>query len=109
MSSPTTPSVGFGRSSEGGGVRASAVRRTASVALAAALLVLAGCGTDSSSGDVDPDQVDAMEVPTLGACRLLTPAEAQQPTNATRTVDCEDRHTAETFAVGDLPADLQDV
>jgi hypothetical protein len=95
-------------------VRASAVRRTASVTVTAALLVLAGCGTNGSGtngsgGDVDPDQVDAVQPPEVGACRLLTPAEARQPTNATKTVDCEDRHTAETFAVGELPAELEDV
>jgi hypothetical protein len=88
-------------------VRASAVRLTASAAVAAALLVLAGCGADSNGGNVDPDQVDAVEAPEVGACRLLTPADARQPTNASRVVDCSERHTAETFAVDELPDDLK--
>ena len=39
---------------------------------------------------------------------MLTPEDVAQPSNATRTVDCEDEHTAETFAVGDLPDELED-
>jgi hypothetical protein len=90
-------------------VRASAVRPTAFAAVTVALMVLAGCGSDGSVGNVDPRQVDAVEAPEVGACRLLTPKDTQQPANASRTVDCTDRHTAETFAVGNLPDELQDV
>ena len=69
----------------------------------AAVVVLAGCSSEPQGENVDPDQVDSTEVPELGACRMLTPADVEQPANATRTVDCEDKHTAETFAVGELP------
>ena len=33
-------------------------------------------------------QVDAVEAPELGACRVLTPDDVAQPSNATRIVDC---------------------
>ena len=72
-----------------------------------AVLALAGCGNDDA--DADPSQVDSVEPPELGACRVLTPEDVAQPSNATRTVDCEARHTAETFAVGELPEELHDV
>ncbi len=56
----------------------------------------------------DPEQVDAVEAPALGACRQLTLTDVSAPTNATRVVDCSAKHTAETFAVGDLPTGLRD-
>ncbi|WP_036563958.1 septum formation family protein [Nocardioides halotolerans] len=70
--------------------------------LVAAALVLAACGQDDN-GNVDSDQVDAVEPPQQGACRVLTPEDVALPSNATKVVDCSTRHTAETFAVGDLP------
>jgi hypothetical protein len=70
-----------------------------------ALLALSACGTDEGA-DTDPDQVDSVEVPELGACRVLTPADVAEPSNATRTVDCEEPHTAQTYAVGQLPDEL---
>ena len=87
-------------------MRARAIRRLVPPATVA--LALSACGHDDGGGNVDPSQVDAVKAPEVGACRLLTPDDADQPTNATRMVDCQDRHTAETFAAGDLPDDLQD-
>ena len=40
---------------------------------------------------------------------MLTPEDIHQRSNATKPVDCEERHTAETFTVGELPAELHDV
>ena len=71
------------------------------VALLAGLL--AGCSQQSQGSDADPDQVDATDPPELGACRVLTPEDVAEPSNATRTVPCGERHTAETFAVGRFP------
>ena len=83
--------------------------RAAALVAACALLV-SGCATgDSRDPDVDPKQVDSVEQPELGACRDLTPADVAQPANATRTIDCGGRHTAETYAVGALPARYDDV
>ena len=86
--------------------------RARGVALAtlatALLLALAGCGDDTGD-NTDPGQVDSMEAPELGACRVLTPGDVDDWSNATKTVDCEERHTAETFAVGELPDELQEV
>lgn len=73
-----------------------------------ALLVLGACSSDSQGSNADPVQVDAVEEPELGACRVLTPDDVALPSNATRTVDCSESHTAETYAVGQLPASLED-
>ena len=81
----------------------------ASAVLAAALLALAltAC-EDDLPASVDPAQVDAVEAPELGACRDLTTDDIAQPSNATRVVDCNDDHTAMTYAVGSLPEELHD-
>lgn len=71
--------------------------------LVCCLLLLAGC-SDNTDPDVDPDQVDSVAPPEVGACRMLDPDDvAGKPSNATRTVDCTEPHNAETFAVGPLP------
>ena len=73
--------------------------RLAVLALAAALL-LGGCGDDPAPTDDD--------APALGACRVLEPDDVEQPSNATASVDCTDEHTAETYAVGQLPDSFDD-
>jgi hypothetical protein len=84
-------------------------RRSAQVAATlVAVLALAACGSQDQGSNVDPDQVDAVEAPELGACRALTPDDVKLPSNATKTVDCAEPHTAETFAVGPLPKTLED-
>jgi hypothetical protein len=77
------------------------------VALATALTLLTACA-GRSDPNADPDQVDSVEAPELGACRMLTPDDVAQPSNAGRTVDCSEKHTAETFAVGPLPESFDD-
>ncbi|HEX6149123.1 septum formation family protein [Nocardioides sp.] len=71
------------------------------------LLLLTGC-TEKQGTNVDPDQVDAVAAPGNGVCRVLTPADLEMPSNATRTVACSEPHTAQTFAVGELPEDFTD-
>ena len=90
-------------------------RRTSVVALAPAallLVALGACAGPAAEGDtggrVDVDQVDAVEAPTLGACRPLVPADIAEATNATETVDCDGEHTSQTYAVGDLPGEFDD-
>ena len=39
---------------------------------------------------------------------MLTPQDVAAATNATRTVDCREPHTAQTYAVGTMPAALSD-
>jgi hypothetical protein len=78
------------------------------VAMLTLLALLTACGAEADPS-VDAGQVDAVEVPELGACRVLTPEDVAKPSNASRTVDCSEEHTAETFAVGELPDDLSDV
>jgi hypothetical protein len=88
--------------------RAHLVRPLAVVLVALLTLVLSGC-RDDLPPNVDPAQVDAVEAPDLGACRELTRDDIEQASNATRTVDCTEPHTAQTYAVGSLPSDLRAV
>lgn len=71
-------------------------------------LLLGGCATEDQGDNVDPDLVDATDPPDLGSCRVLTPDDVEQPANATKTVDCSEKHTAQTFLVDDLPASFAD-
>jgi Septum formation len=83
--------------------------RRASALVGAGVLALGvtGCKEELPAA-VDPAQVNAVEAPELGACRDLTAGDLAQPGNATRVVDCEEEHTAMTYAVGSLPEELQD-
>ena len=83
------------------------LRRLVAPALGIVLLGVAACGTSRGS-EIDPAQVDSVELPELGACRVLTPEDVAQPSNATRTVPCAEHHTAETYAVGRLPARFEE-
>lgn len=81
------------------------------VPIAALLLVaLASCTQGPANVDAnanaDPEDNGAIETPELGACRVLTPEDVRKPSNASEVVDCEDPHTAETFAVGTFPEKL---
>ena len=46
-------------------------RRLSAVLLGA--LLLTGCSGSGQGSDVDPDQIDSVDAPELGACRVLTP------------------------------------
>nr|WP_218851777.1 septum formation family protein [Nocardioides panaciterrulae] len=71
------------------------------------MALLVGCdGSRARGDDGEPDRVDAVEPPTLGACRDLTPADVAQSSNATATVPCSRAHTAQTYVVGALPSSL---
>ena len=65
-------------------------------------LVLTSC----SAGD--KSDADSVAAPELGACRLLEPDDVAASANSAPTVDCADDHTAETYAVGPLPSELDD-
>ncbi len=70
-------------------------------------MLLAACGESAiPAPDDDPQQIDAVEVPELGVCRVLGTDDIAQPTDATQTVPCSQRHTAQTYAVGTLPPQL---
>lgn len=66
---------------------------------ALALSALTACGSE------EPDDLAAPEV---GVCRDLTPADVAKPTDDSEAVPCEEPHTAETYAVGELPAPFED-
>jgi hypothetical protein len=72
------------------------------------VFVLAGCSDPDQGTNTDPDQVDSVAKPELGACRVLAAEDVTQPSNATRTVTCAEEHNAETYAVGDLPSEFDD-
>lgn len=72
---------------------------------AAVLLLLAA--TACTGGAAVEGKVD-VSPPRLGTCRLLTPADIAETSNDSPGVDCSDRHTAETFAVGSFPDHLGD-
>lgn len=72
------------------------------------LLVMTACGGEDQGSNTDPDLVDAVEMPQNGLCRVLAPEDVAMPANATETVDCTQKHTAETYAVGELPAEYDD-
>lgn len=74
----------------------------------AALLLVSACSSSPDDDRGDPDQVDAVEAPELGACRDLTPDDVALADNATETVDCGEPHTAQTYAVGQLPGRFDD-
>ena len=76
------------------------VGRLLVVPLLSLALLLTGCGRD------DGPETDSVEAPALGACRLLTPENVSAAANAGATVDCREKHTAETYAVGPLPSRL---
>jgi hypothetical protein len=65
-------------------------------------LVLVGCGKDDAAPVADE------KPPALGACRMLTPDDVAEPDNASAAVECTEEHTAETYAVGDLPETFKD-
>ncbi|WP_395692837.1 septum formation family protein [Nocardioides sp.] len=65
-----------------------------------ATLLLGGCGDDPAPTDV--------QAPALGACRVLEPADVAQDSNDSDVVDCTADHTAETYAVGELPDRFDD-
>ena len=73
------------------------------------LVALASCSSEGQGTNTDPELVDSVEVPSNGLCRDLTPEDVAQPANATKAVPCSERHTAETYAVGELPDEYDDV
>ena len=64
------------------------------------LLALAACSAQQGTGA----STHTTRPPSLGACRVLEPADITQSNNDTDPVPCTEHHTAETFAVGSFPA-----
>ncbi len=80
--------------------------------VAAPVVLLAGlltaCGEQPQGANVDPAQVDSVELPLINVCRNITPEDLANTTNASKIVDCENPHTAETYHVQTLPAKFDD-
>ncbi len=70
--------------------------------LIAAAVILSGCGGGAGSATSPEPQ------PEVGACRVLSPADVAESTDLSATVECTEPHTAETFAVGQLPSTYDD-
>lgn len=84
-----------------------AVRGAAAVTL---LVLAAGCtGSGTIPGASPSGAPPTPPAPEAGACRILTPDDVAQPANDSPTVECGSGNTAQTFAVGDLPARFADV
>lgn len=91
-------------------------RRLAAVAAPlAALLVLTACAEELTEQEQaeqeEAEQAERVtfEIPELGSCRVLEPADAEQRANSGDVVDCAaGEHTAQTFAVGSFPDELTD-
>lgn len=64
------------------------------LSVALALSALTACG-----GDEPAD----LAAPEVGVCRDLTPSDVAQPSDSTEPVACDEPHTAETYAVGEMP------
>jgi hypothetical protein len=69
-------------------------------ALALGGLLLSACGNPFHHDDAS----DRLTPPKLGACRDLSAHDLDEATNASPVVPCSEQHTAQTFAIGDLPA-----
>jgi hypothetical protein len=65
------------------------------------LLAASAC----TAGGGEPEDV-SVQPPAVGACRLLTTADIRATSNDSPVVDCSDKHTAETFAVGEFPDEV---
>ncbi len=72
-------------------------------------LVASACGGPGTATDTDRTGADAAEKPALGACRVLTPEDVAVASNSTAVIDCAKPHTAQTYAVGDVPKRLRSV
>ena len=70
------------------------------------LVAFAACTQNPSEADTESEPVGPISAPALGACRVLTPDDIQEPSNASEVVDCKQTHTSETFSVGTFPEDL---
>jgi hypothetical protein len=68
----------------------------------AACVILTGCGDSTATSTADD------KPPALGACRVLAPEDVAELDNDTPAVECSEEHTAETYAVGDLPGEFED-
>jgi hypothetical protein len=72
------------------------VRRT--VVLLALLVLVISCGHPAET------EADRVTPPKLDACRDLRASDLDEASNASPVVPCTAKHTAQTFAVGTLPA-----
>ncbi len=78
------------------------MRRVCIAVLVGALLgclVLTACSNPAQ----DEDASDRMTPPVLSACRDLAAEDLSRPSNDAEPVPCSADHTAQTFAIGDLP------
>ena len=73
-----------------------------------ALAALARCDDDHRAATSTPTRSTPSSRPSWAPAGCSTPEDVAQPSNATRTVDCAEKHTAETYAVGELPERFED-
>ncbi len=89
-------------------MRAHAVRLASLAAPSLLALVLhRAAATTTTAATSIPTRSTRSSRPSWAPAGCSTPEDVAQPSNATRTVDCAEKHTAETFAVGELPEELR--
>ncbi len=72
--------------------------------------VLIGCGGPGGASTTGTDRAAPDDhTPALGDCRVLTPEDVSKTSNDNPVVDCAEPHTAQTYAVGEVPDDLGDL
>ncbi len=77
------------------------------VLIATFSLLASGCSGPGTALGTDAASGSSAEKPVLGACRVLTPDDVAVASNSTPVVDCAKAHTAQTYAVGDVPKRLR--
>jgi hypothetical protein len=87
----------------------SAQRHRARLAVLATLAIAASLALTGCGGDGNAARAAHKKAPALGACRVLEPKDVAKPHDNSAVVACTKPHTAETYAVGDLPDDYDDV
>jgi hypothetical protein len=83
------------------------VRPVALPTTATLALLVSGCALGAGEA-TDQGPGDALRPPETGDCRVLAPEDVAEVTNDSPTVACTEPHTAQTYAVGELPDELAD-
>lgn len=68
---------------------------------------LTACSQSQSDVKSTSGSPETEETPTLGACRSLTPEDVAQASNSSPVIACDQPHSAQTYAVGEVTPELR--